>query len=47
MNKEQKAVTDNYKSQWVCRTIKVLKNRIRNGCPVTKEQLLWLNKWID
>ena len=34
-----------YKSQWVIKTVKVLKNRIKKGCPVTKEQLAWLKKW--
>ena len=31
--------------QWVTKTIKVLKGRIKKGCPVTKEQLAWLKKW--
>ena len=38
---------ETYKSQWVMKTIKVLKNRIKKGCPVTKEQLAWLEKWEE
>ena len=34
-----------YKSQYVIKNVKVLKNRIKKGCPVTKEQLAWLEKW--
>ena len=36
---------ETYKSQLVTETIKVLKGRIKKGCPVTKEQLAWLEKW--
>tara|TARA_Y100000310_G_scaffold296311_1_gene328469 strand:- start:1175 stop:1399 length:225 start_codon:yes stop_codon:yes gene_type:complete len=38
-------VEKEYKSQWVMKTIKDLKGRIKKGCPVTKEQLAWLEKW--
>ena len=38
-------VEKEYKSQWVIKTIKDLKNRIKKGCPTTKEQLAWLKKW--
>ena len=34
-----------YRSQWVIRSIKVLKSRIKKGSPVSKEQLAWLKKW--
>ena len=38
-------VEKEYKSQYVIKNVKVLKNRIKKGCPVTKEQLAWLEKW--
>ena len=36
---------ETYKSQYVIQNIRGLKGRIKKGCPVTKEQLAWLEKW--